>query len=200
VRTLSKEPEPQILLTHGAQWTQEYLAASGMAAAEKKKVEKWGHKQIRETLATETSGRCAYCESRIGHVSYPHVEHIIPKSRRAELAHVWWNLTTACEVCNIAKADYWDATLAILNPYVDEVESRLVFWGDIVDWVVGDEQAELTIKKLKLNRFDWPTGVGCDCLRCARCLSAGRHRRVQSGPSSRSQYGWMLLMVTSRVP
>lgn len=125
-----------------------------MAAAEKKKVEKWGHKQIRETLATETSGRCAYCESRIGHVSYPHVEHIIPKSRRAELAHVWWNLTTACEVCNIAKADYWDATLAILNPYVDEVESRLVFWGDIVDWVVGDEQAELTIKKLKLNRFD----------------------------------------------
>lgn len=154
MKALSKRPEPQSLVTHGAKWTADYVAASGLSAKEKKKFEHWGRIEIREVLAQETSGRCAYCEALIGHVAYPHVEHIVPKALRADLAHEWNNLTSACEVCNKAKSDYWDQDLAVLNPYSDDVESRIVFWGDLVDWIAGDERAEVTIKKLKLNRFD----------------------------------------------
>ncbi|QWZ09104.1 HNH endonuclease [Nocardioides panacis] len=154
MKALSKQPEPQALVTHGPTWTADYVAASGLSAREKKKFEHWGHPEIREALTQETNGRCAYCEAHIGHVAYPHVEHILPKALRADLAHDWHNLTSACEVCNKAKSDYWDPTHAVLNPYTDNVESRVIFWGDLVDWVAGDEQAEVTIKKLKLNRFD----------------------------------------------
>lgn len=152
MRPLTKLGKPQVLVTNERRWTDEYVAAT--TSAERKKREKWGHPDIRATLTAETVGKCAYCESTIGHVSYPNVEHIIPKAKRADLAHEWNNLTSACEKCNGAKSDYYDESLAVLSPYEDSVEQRLIFYGDFVDWVEDDDRGEVTVKQLRLNRID----------------------------------------------
>jgi uncharacterized protein (TIGR02646 family) len=150
VRRLLKSEKPEVLAENEDDWTRYYISAA--SPAERKKHERWGHAHIRAALTEETDGKCAYCEASIGHVSYPHVEHMIPKSRRPDLAHRWHNLTSACEACNKAKSDYFDENIPIFNPYVDDVEGRLRFWGDYVDWATGDSQSEITIKRLRLNR------------------------------------------------
>ena len=48
-------------------------------------------------------GKCAYCESRITHVDYGHIEHFRPKAGprgRPNLTFEWSNLFLACGVCN----------------------------------------------------------------------------------------------------
>lgn len=151
MKPLTKHPEPAVLVTNGAEWTSSYVAA---APHNRKRLERWGHEEIRATLSDETYGKCAYCESTVGHVSYPNVEHILPKSKFPELAHIWSNLTSACTKCNNSKSDYHEPDLAVFNPYTDDVEGRLVYWGDFVDWPFGDDRAEVTVRKLDLNRLD----------------------------------------------
>jgi hypothetical protein len=105
-------------------------------------------------LERETGTKCAYCEAFVGDVAYAHVEHILPKSRRPELAHSWQNLTCACPRCNGNKADYYQPTLPIVNPYVDNVPAHLVIVGSLVTWRPGDERGEQTVKTLKLGRLE----------------------------------------------
>lgn len=152
MRTLTKLAEPPILTQHGPRWTADYVAAATPAARKRK--ERWAHKQIRHVLRDETNGKCAYCESRIGAISYPHVEHKIPKASHPQLAHDWANLTAACELCNNNKSDYYDPVVPVMDPYNDPVETKLCFWGDYVTWTAGDDQSEITVLKLDLNRQD----------------------------------------------
>lgn len=49
------------------------------------------------------AGKCAYCESRITHVDYGHVEHFHPKggaNGRLDYTFKWSNLLLACGICN----------------------------------------------------------------------------------------------------
>lgn len=133
-------------------WTAAYLANKG--TADESRHEKWRHNEIREALRVETSGKCAYCEGFVDDVSYPHVEHILPKAVRPELAHRWHNLTSACGRCNVAKGDFYDAVNGLLNPYEDPVERHLRFIGGLVHWELADERGEITVRKLQLNRFE----------------------------------------------
>ncbi|WDM44918.1 HNH endonuclease [Microbacterium luteolum] len=104
-------------------------------------------------LAAETKGKCAYCESKINNVAYPHVEHIVPKMNRRDLAHSWENLTSACPVCNTNKDTYFDESTPLLNPYVDEIEAHISAKGPLIDWTLGDIRAEVTVRKIDLNRW-----------------------------------------------
>ena len=149
---LKKTTEPPVLSEHGEQWTREYIDAATPAMRRLK--EKWRHGEIKRALAEETGAKCAYCEGLTDDVSYPHVEHIQPKSVFPELAHVWTNLTSSCERCNINKGDYYTPERPLLNPYTDDVASHLRPVGAIVDWPSGNEQAEITVRKLQLNRAD----------------------------------------------
>ena len=45
-------------------------------------------------------GKCAYCESKISHVDYGHIEHFKPKSRFPDLTFEWTNLLLSCPICN----------------------------------------------------------------------------------------------------
>jgi uncharacterized protein (TIGR02646 family) len=152
MKPLSKLPEPQILKSNGASWTAAYVSAS--SEEERRKRERWRHPQIKEALKLETGSKCAYCEGVVDDVSFPHVEHIRPKGKYPELAHDWCNLTTACERCNVAKSDYSEPGLELINPYVDDVLSHLRALGPMVDWSKGDQRAELTVSRLKLNRAE----------------------------------------------
>ncbi|MEV0673369.1 HNH endonuclease [Mycobacterium sp. NPDC050441] len=152
MRQLTKGDKPAVLVANEDAWTQEYLHA--VATDDPKKHEHWRHPEIKDGLHAETSGKCAYCEALVSDVSYPHVEHIIPKSPRPELAHRWHNLTWACPVCNGNKREYYDEQYAVLNPYADDPDNHIMFTGCFVSQHFGASRGEITIKKLKLNRPD----------------------------------------------
>jgi uncharacterized protein (TIGR02646 family) len=152
LRKLEKLPKPAVLLANEDQWTVDYVAAHGTADA--KRHEKWRHPEIKSALSVETGGKCAYCEAFVEDVAFPHVEHIIPKFARPDLAHRWPNLTTACPKCNVYKDDEYTEEVRIIDPYNDEIDDHLRFLGDLVLPELGSLQGELTVEKLRLNRFD----------------------------------------------
>lgn len=146
MRSLEKLPKPKVL--------ERNEEAAYVASNRAREHEKWRHKNIKATLFAETDGKCAYCESAVQDVAYPHVEHIIPKSARPDLAHHWPNLTSACPRCNVGKDATYDPTENVLNPYVDDLEMHLEFHGDLVDCPLGDRRGALTIVACDLNRYD----------------------------------------------
>src|SRR5258706_1370724 len=48
---------------------------------------------VKSSLETETNGKCMYCESKIAHVTYAHIEHYKPKKQGMfpELTFEWTN-------------------------------------------------------------------------------------------------------------
>jgi uncharacterized protein (TIGR02646 family) len=82
----------------------------------------------KEALRKSTAGKCMYCESKIEHNSYAHVEHIKPKKKFPELEFVWENLGFSCEVCNKKKWQKYNETTPFINPYNENPEDYLVFY------------------------------------------------------------------------
>ncbi len=157
MKKLVKASTPSVLVSNGAKWTDDYVQAVRSGDKKRKSnAEKWRHPGIKTALSEETKKKCAYCESEIDHVAWPHVEHITPKNRAPELAHDWSNLTNACEKCNVAKDDYYDDSgdFALINPYVDDPKSHIVFYGPLALAPPTSKRGPFTIKHLKLNRSD----------------------------------------------
>lgn len=153
MRSLKKGPKPTILVEKEEEWTQELM----------KYVEKgekipdttggrYRHATIKEALLVETFSKCAYCESKITHIDHGDIEHIEPKSEVRNKTFEWDNLTIGCSKCNQNKKAYHDPSLPLLNPYVDKPEECIVFWGSLPFAVKGNENAEMTIRILKLDR------------------------------------------------
>ena len=106
----------------------------------------------KQALRESTSGKCMYCESKIGHNSYPHVEHIKPKKKFPELEFSWNNLGFSCPVCNTNKGEKYNEDIPFINPYNDEPEDYFVFLGFFVFPKQGSERGGNTINELGLNR------------------------------------------------
>lgn len=139
-----KIAKPGVLEEKEEKWTSDYVASKG--TADEKKKEKWRHREIKNALRTETFGKCAYCESFVEDVSFPHVEHIIPKHAHPELAHRWYNLTTACSQCNTSKAAFYKVGEGVLNPYADDIDAQLSFLGTLIEWNLGAVRGEITVR------------------------------------------------------
>lgn len=150
MRRLVKAPKPQILVEKETPWTQEYLAL--LSAGAKKLPSRWRHPEIKATLAFETTDKCAYCDSTMAVVNFPHVEHIRPKARFPELVVTWENLTIVCERCNNEKLDYWSDSTPLLNPYEDNPDDHLLFIGDLIMPRPGSDRGLMTVQKLGLSR------------------------------------------------
>jgi uncharacterized protein (TIGR02646 family) len=73
----------------------------------------YGAKSVKRALIKAQEGKCAFCESRVGHIAHGDVEHFRPKGgfRQGDddpleqpgyfwLAYVWENLFFACQLCN----------------------------------------------------------------------------------------------------
>ena len=103
--------------------------------------------------AHETHSKCAYCEGRIGHVAYTHIEHKLPKSKYQNLVCAWENLTIACPRCNTNKGNYDAPECPLLDPYIDDVEKEVAFGGPMA-LARGGARASTTITRLKLNRAE----------------------------------------------
>ena len=111
------------------------------------------------------AGKCAYCESAIIHVMYPHIEHFKPKSNYPELCFEWNNLLLACGVCNGArfKGDKFPES-SNNGPFVNPVSENPELFFDF-DWdnktgianilpKNGNPRGATTIKEIGLNRMD----------------------------------------------
>ncbi|HEV2478693.1 MAG TPA: hypothetical protein VGS79_03480 [Puia sp.] len=106
-------------------------------------------------------GKCAYCESHISHISYPHIEHYRPKSRFPNLCFSWTNLLLGCAICNGKefKGDRFPGPAEngpILNPVNENPEDFLEFEYDPATgtaMILGkDPRGTKTVDLLGLNK------------------------------------------------
>ena len=156
MRKIKKTPKPQVLIDHAKEWTTEYCACLNAGNKPSDTVaNRYNHPEIKTALEKETHEKCAYCESKIKHISYGDIEHILPKNRdaRPDLYVEWANLTLSCEQCNRSgKRTYYNPKLSLVNPYTDAPEDFLHDIGPLVMPIPGNDRAIVTEKVLKLNR------------------------------------------------
>jgi len=105
-----RTPKPSVLARYAAKWLAKLEEARSNPnpdpAAQKRKINnamnKYQHEEIKATLVAMFHGKCAYCESKITHITYGDIEHFRPKSdpRYAHLIFEWENLLLSCPICN----------------------------------------------------------------------------------------------------
>jgi len=149
---LTKEPEPKVLLDNAEAWTENLLSklASGVKLTASEKT-RYRHKEIKSVLEKETSGKCAYCESKLKHIHHGDVEHIYPKSLDPSKQLEWENLTLACEICNQNKSNRDPHLEFIIDPYVKDPEKHICFVGPMA-FSLGTADGISSITILDLNR------------------------------------------------
>jgi 5-methylcytosine-specific restriction endonuclease McrA len=108
-------------------------------------------------LARRHLFKCAYCESLMNHVSYPHVEHYKPKGQKQyeKLMFVWTNWLSSCGVCNDTKWTQFpihNGKPLLLNPTVDDPSIHIGFRRNSI-FSLSDEGDE-TIRLVGLWRYD----------------------------------------------
>ncbi len=137
---------PRALTRNAARWQtalrdarRRLAAAKGSKAAAARALslaqEKYRHAEVKQALVRVFHGKCAYCESKITHVDYGHIEHYRPKSRFPDLTFEWDNLLLACGICNGAehKGDCFPEAAdngPLLNPCDDDPVAHLRFHFD----------------------------------------------------------------------
>ena len=155
---LIKTSKPQILEDNATLWTTEYMTCIHANQTPSDTVaHRYNHPEIKTALGIETHGKCAYCESKIKHIEFGDIEHIIPKNKncRPDLYVEWNNLTLACEKCNRTnKKDYYDPQMPLINPYIDDPENFFVFLGPLISAKDNNTRGFVTEETLKLNRSE----------------------------------------------
>lgn len=150
---LNKIAEPATLIENSARWTSELLQKiSNNEAISSSDRARYNKPDVKNALLAETHGKCAYCESKLRHITYGDIEHISPKSLKPELTYKWENLTVACDVCNTKKADHAVNADTFVDPYLNDPEDYFWFYDAAVYPRPGNEAAEITQRLLELNR------------------------------------------------
>lgn len=154
---LMKGPQPASLCANAITWRDELLGHYRAGTAVPDGLESsYNQADVKSALKTEAHGKCMYCESHIGHVTYAHIEHYRPKGRNffPELTFDWQNLGLACPVCNTNKGTKFDSSAPFINPYSDDPSTHFRAEGPFVHPIPGDTRAEITELELDLNRAE----------------------------------------------
>lgn len=114
------------------------------------------HPKNKEALKDANSDKCMYCESKISHIDFAHIEHIKPKGndKFPLLEFDWNNLGYACPKCNNAKSDKYFNGLEFIDPYTEDPADHLHAFGAIIYNKRGSERGEISIREIGLNRPD----------------------------------------------
>jgi uncharacterized protein (TIGR02646 family) len=98
------------------------------------------HPTNKAALACSTHHKCMYCESKISHVNFGHVEHIKPKAAGffPNLEFEWTNLGYVCDRCNVAKGSKYFAECEFIDPYSEDPMDHLRAFGPIL-FLISDE-------------------------------------------------------------
>lgn len=158
---VKRTDSPKILKRKSAEWTTKNLLSANTKEQHSKAENKYRHKEIKEALCVMFHGKCAYCESKITHVDYGHIEHYRPKSKFPELTFDWSNMLLACGVCNGSghKGDHFpeeDKNGPLVNPCDEDPSQHFSFHYEPdcrIASVYGiTPRGETTEKILGLNR------------------------------------------------
>lgn len=152
---LTKGNKPNILVERSEVWRDELVDYIRRGVKIPKTVaSRYNNDEVKSALKKECSSKCMYCESKVDHVAYEHIEHIKPKAIKKfpELTFEWSNLGLACPICNGNKGDEYEEDNAIINPYVDNPEDFIFAYGVHIFAKPGQSRADLTIRLLDLNR------------------------------------------------
>lgn len=147
---LKKHGLPKVLEQNATEWTRLLLERLAAGTATESDQSKYRHVEVKQKLVEETSGKCAYCESKLRHVAYGDIEHISPKSTRPEKSFAWDNLTLACDVCNTNKKTIDD----LIDPYSTEPSDHIRFVGSMALPVPGSDLGLRSVMTLELNRLE----------------------------------------------
>lgn len=126
---LTKGNEPIVLRENREAW-ERVLREHETNGTEPTKAElgRYNHPEIKEALLTETAEKCAYCESKLRHITYGDIEHIVPKKSGPEHRFRWDNLTIGCDVCNTRKGKNED----LIDPYLDDPDREFMMMGPMM--------------------------------------------------------------------
>jgi uncharacterized protein (TIGR02646 family) len=159
MRNVTRTPKPDSLRRNGSRWTQDLINALAAAKRAGKSLPKgtyrYNQQDVRDALKVMYDGLCCYCEARVGHVAFQHIEHRRPKTRFPRYAYKWENLNLACPRCNNAKGDKWNSRRQILDaaddePVADHLTYKLCQSG-VRRWP-RTARGETTIQHAKLDR------------------------------------------------
>ena len=160
-----RSPKPAVLQRKGSAWLAE-LNRDVSPAAREKITNKYRHPEIKTALDTMFHGKCAYCESKIRHVSDPHIEHYRPKLTFPQLTFAWDNLLPACGICNSTTykgANFPEANNGgpYVNPCIDAPDDHFQFVYDPIAKLASvygkTARGRITERDLGLNRADLRT-------------------------------------------
>ncbi len=161
---VERAAKPAVIEQNQVAWTQALLNA--VTKEDKTRAEKkYRHLEIKRALVSMFHGKCAYCESKILHVDYGHIEHFRPKSKLEfrSLAFEWRNLLLSCAICNGRehKGDRFPEAAEggpLVNPCEDFPDAHFEFVFDFrarLATVVGTTaRGKTTETCLGLNRQD----------------------------------------------
>lgn len=96
---IKRTTEPSVLAKNAGKWLAALLSAKD-DETRKRAESKYRHKDVRAALESMCHDKCAYCESKVAHISYAHIEHYRPKSRFPDRTFSWDNLLLTCGICN----------------------------------------------------------------------------------------------------
>lgn len=124
MRNVQRIDEPKSLQSYSKRWTRELLdqiraCNESGEAVPASYYNKYRRSDVKQALEKMYDGLCCYCESSVGVVGYPHIEHRKPKKPFPRCTYRWSNLHLACQLCNTAKSDKFDTNQPILDAVED---------------------------------------------------------------------------------
>lgn len=162
---VNRTDPPKNLTRNVQRWTNELLEAIQQHRQGGKKPSntlwnKYNKLYVRNALRKMFHDKCAYCESKITHIDYPHIEHYRPKNENPQYTFDWQNLLLACGMCNGSEykgnhfplEDNDENKPLLLNPCIDDPAQHLYFEQARLVILAGSKRGQQTIKLLGLNR------------------------------------------------
>jgi uncharacterized protein (TIGR02646 family) len=157
---IKRSKKPNILIQKAQEWTKTLLTIQKENDNAQKKYQST---EIKEALVKMCHDKCAYCESKVRHVDYGHIEHYRPKSKYPELTFEWSNLLLACGICNSKayKGDKFPEKKEggpLINPCKDVPERHFNFYYDFKTGIASvfgtTQRGQISEKLLGLNRHE----------------------------------------------
>lgn len=154
---IRKGPTPPTLQRNAEDWTEELLAR--LEAGQPVSAEMWNRyntPDVKQQAIADSHSKCAYCESKVTHVSFGDLEHMRPKKRFPSHAYDWSNLVLVCSRCNNKKRETYDEAVPPIDPVAEDPAAFLVAHGEWVWPTAGalHDRAFETIELVGLNRAE----------------------------------------------
>ncbi len=160
---IDRGPEPDGFAGHSNEWWNEFQQAK----AQNPKLSAgvfWSRVRRRRAMQNYAQmlykafyGKCAFCESRMKHVSPAHIEHYRPKSKKVFQSRMfkWDNWLLSCPMCNTNKSTKFyncDGQPCLIDPTAEDPGEHLDFIKAQI--LHKTDRGQKTIKQIKLYRPD----------------------------------------------